>query len=62
MRTVNAKDVEWLTVELSDKLEEITGIQCALNQLEQNSNIDEKSKHEQIVTPEKLLQFKSKQR
>ena len=58
---MNAKDVEWLTVELADDSEEITGIQCELNKLKHNFNIDENSKHEQIMTQEKLLQFKHKQ-
>jgi len=61
MWTVNAKDVELLTVELAYDSEEITGIQHELNQLKQNSNINEMSRHEHIVKLEKLLQFKCKQ-
>ena len=44
--TVNTKDVQWLTVELGDDSEDITDIQCEFNQLKQNSNINNNSRHE----------------
>ena len=55
--TVNSKDVEWLAVELSDDSEEISGIKSELDQLKQNSNINELSKNEWVMTLEKLIEF-----
>lgn len=59
--TVNAKNIEWLTVEFSDDLDEISGIKHKLDQLQQNSTTTEKSNHEEIISLGKLLNFRRQQ-
>jgi hypothetical protein len=56
--SVNIKDVEWLTVQLADNSEEITNLECEIGEFKKDPNTNP----ERLVTLQRLLQFKQKQR
>lgn len=56
---VNARDVEWLIVELAEDSEDINGIKCELDQLKQNFNINEKKLNKILQFTYKQQQFKT---
>ena len=59
MWTVNAKDVEWITVELKDNPDEINKILDEIEKIKTNNNIDTETKRNRIEKLEtKLLQIR----
>ena len=57
--TVNAKDVEWITVELKDNPDEIYKILDEIEKIKTNNNIDTETKQNRIKTLKtKLLQIR----
>ena len=56
--SVNIKDVEWLTVQLADNSEEISNLEREIDDFEKDPTINP----ERLVTLQRLLQFKRKQR